>query len=381
MKHKNIPASENTSQTKNARYDKSQSSQFAPLTWWYGLVTPPDPPETASHAQRETIRHARLASLAVLLFMLFLLFLIEQQLAVHNFTEVLQLLIQECLCVVTLLLNRKGWVNVAGVLFLIITYMGLLAGVLGIPDGLTLSTIYRLDFTIIPDLVALAFFSSSILFLVTCINSALVWSIITYAPHDKAVDHILQTDPSQFFSHIYALLLITAAVLYLWSYSAERAIMRADRAEEIAAFERREKELKEKELEQKRQLDTGIQQILQTQVAVANGDLSARAPLGQDHILWQVAGALNNLIARLQRLNYLEQKLKHHSLDDNKPTMNEPITNQHESYGQNKIMHPRLPHHTNDESKPITDKHESYEQNKITHPRIPKISHDPGLKG
>jgi len=63
-------------------------------------------------------------------------------------------------------------------------------------------------------------------------------------------------------------------------------------------------------LEQKRQLDAGIQQILQTHVAVANGDLKVRAPLTQDHVLWQVAAALNNLIARLQSLSDTERELR-----------------------------------------------------------------------
>jgi hypothetical protein len=146
-------------------------------------------------------------------------------------------------------------------------------------------------------------------------------------PHDQILAHILQTDPFQIFSHIYALQLITVAVLYLWARSTENAIMRADRAEEIATFERHEKEQREKELEQKRRLDAGIQQILQTHVAVANGDFTARAPLSQDHVLWQVAKALNNLIAHIQRLSYDEQKFKHHAWKES-----EPIPNEHEKF-------------------------------------------------
>ena len=61
--------------------------------------------------------------------------------------------------------------------------------------------------------------------------------------------------------------------------------------------------------EQKHQLETGIQLILQTHVRTANGDFSARAPLAQDHILWQIAYSLNNLLARIQRLSYAETEL------------------------------------------------------------------------
>jgi len=50
------------------------------------------------------------------------------------------------------------------------------------------------------------------------------------------------------------------------------ALVRADRAETVAALEHAL-------LEQKRDLELGIQQILQTHVTIANGNLDARAPL------------------------------------------------------------------------------------------------------
>jgi hypothetical protein len=62
--------------------------------------------------------------------------------------------------------------------------------------------------------------------------------------------------------------------------------------------------------EQKRELESGIQEILQTHVQTANGDFNVRAPLAQDHVLWQVAYSLNNLIARLHRLSLVEFDLQ-----------------------------------------------------------------------
>jgi methyl-accepting chemotaxis protein len=57
----------------------------------------------------------------------------------------------------------------------------------------------------------------------------------------------------------------------------------------------------QREAQQKRELEASIQQIVQVHAQVANGDFSARVPLGQRDTLWEVAGALNNLLARLQR--------------------------------------------------------------------------------
>ena len=62
--------------------------------------------------------------------------------------------------------------------------------------------------------------------------------------------------------------------------------------------------------EQKQELDEGIQQILQTHVAVANGYLRTRAPLARDNMLWQIASALNNLLVRYQRAALAEENLR-----------------------------------------------------------------------
>src|SRR6185437_4470705 len=101
-----------------------------------------------------------------------------------------------------------------------------------------------------------------------------------------------------------------AVVLYLWVTSDYQALKRADRAEVIAEMERRELEQNQKDLVLKQQLDEGIQAILNTHVAVANGDFSARAPLKKENLLWRIAYSLNNLLARLQSLNAAETELQ-----------------------------------------------------------------------
>ncbi len=67
--------------------------------------------------------------------------------------------------------------------------------------------------------------------------------------------------------------------------------------------------------EQKYQLEAGIQLILQTHVQTANGNFNARAPLTEDHVLWQIAYSLNNLLARLQRLSQADTELRQTKLN------------------------------------------------------------------
>jgi len=103
---------------------------------------------------------------------------------------------------------------------------------------------------------------------------------------------------------------IVSVVAYITARNARFAILRADRAEEISALEQREIERQQQEIEEKQQLDIGIQQILQTHVQVANGNFTARAPLGKENILWQIAYSLNNLLARLQSYGQMADHYK-----------------------------------------------------------------------
>jgi hypothetical protein len=287
-----------------------QSFWSVVLEGWYALAAPPQPPATASHSQRERARRGRIASLTTLIFMLFLLALLVRIISSKNMMFIIIQLLELGGCVLALFLNRKGLINLAGVLVLVLVYVQQTLTIIDAPGGLTVSGLPMLDFSVLPDILALAFFSANSLFLIICINAIQVWVVLTYGPHDAAVTQLLHTAPGQTFSHIYDLQLITAAALYVWGRSVEYALARADRAEEIAAFEKREKERKQQELEQKQQLDVGIQQILETHIAVANGNLDVRTPLQQDHVLWQVAVALNNFISRHQRLSHAEQELR-----------------------------------------------------------------------
>jgi hypothetical protein len=292
----------------------------ASLAWWYRLAAPPEPLMGANFSQRERVRHGRQAAITVPIFIFFMLTLTPQVLSTHDPLQMIVLVAGLMLCCLILVLNRKGFVRTAGVLALLLLYTGGTYTLFSAPGGITLSNTYTLDFTIIPDLLALAFFSANSLLLVVSLNAFQVWFVMTYAHHDAAIGHLLRTAPGDIYVHIYVFQFITAIALYIWARNTEAALKRADRAEEIIAFERRESERRELELEQRRELDAGIQHILQTHVAVANGDLTVRAPLHQDHALWQVAAALNNLISRLQSLSLSERELRHqmHKEDERK---------------------------------------------------------------
>jgi hypothetical protein len=95
--------------------------------------------------------------------------------------------------------------------------------------------------------------------------------------------------------------IILSTVAYLWVRGMRLALARADRAEEIASLEHAIGE-------QRRQLESGVQEILDVLVHVANGHPAVRVPLKEDHLLWRIASALNNLIGRFERGSWAEQE-------------------------------------------------------------------------
>lgn len=95
-------------------------------------------------------------------------------------------------------------------------------------------------------------------------------------------------------------------VTFLWVRSARRALERADRATTIAALQQRLALQNQQEAEQKRLLEESIQEIVRIHTRAAQGDLSARVSLLRNNVLWEVAGMLNNLLSRMQRMQQAE---------------------------------------------------------------------------
>src|SRR5947209_6978973 len=279
-----------------------------PLHCWYYLTAPPEAPANARLEQREATRRGRLAS--VVLFFVILLVLPAIPSAVGN--PILTVIITLVLLIdfVALAINRSGRTNLAGILVVISIEIGLASSILTVPGGSGPSNLPTLDLMVQAECVSVSLFIPGSVFFVAIINSLFFIAVLNLGPVTPELAHLLKTDASRIISSPIILQVIVAIVTYLWVGSANKAIQRADRAEEIASLEQREIERQQREIEEKQQLDMGIQQILQTHVQVANGNFSARAPLGKDNVLWQIAYSLNNLLARLRGYSQTQVQLQ-----------------------------------------------------------------------
>ena len=281
------------------------------LGWWVDLTAPPQSNRFSSVAMRERLRKAELTSYSILAVFAFLIALISNSLASPSTATAV--VVMAIGLIIAAVLNRVGLTRTAaffvpGLLMLLIA-----VSLLGAP-GLQL-----LGFPIY-DLFVIPIFLTSL-----TANRRAPWAFGLLAIGFIIADFLLQPhalinapnahnfDDVAYETQIYgiwgminrhvALCFFAALFGWLGALSVDFAIARADRAEEIA-------ELQRAIAVQKRQLDIGIQQLLDTHVRAANGDYSARAPLSQDNLLFSVGASLNNLLLRLQRSGQAEFRLR-----------------------------------------------------------------------
>ena len=203
-------------------------------------------------------------------------------------------------------MNRLRHVPLVAILLIVAVDIIVAGIVLGERDGLDPILLSMFDLLVVSELIAASLLAPGSVFIVASINILLIVMDINFQPHSMMWMQMVMSE--QFAYSLIArpitLYLVVAAVAYLWVRCALSALQRADRAELIAELERRE-------AEQKKQLEREIEQILMVHVRVANGDLNARAKTSQDHALWQIGLALNNLLARFKHAARAEYSLQH----------------------------------------------------------------------
>lgn len=320
------PAPRNDQYAHNGRskpsiIDQELEKDTSLLRWWYRLTAPAPVAASASLQEREISRRGRLTSATLLIVILLVLAAEPVAIFGANKSLIFVLLIPVFIDIIALIFNRAGKITVAGVLVVFGIEVGLVLSILGPSlggNGLSTYTLPQYDLLVQADFVAVTLLPPVSVFFVLFLQSAFIVGTILLLPHSAEFATIFSANQYEIFLRPITLQIIVAVVTYMWVTSAYQALRRADRAEVIAELEHREAERQQQEIVLKEQLDEGIQQILQTHVQVANGDFSARTPLRQENVLWRIAYSLNNLLARLQSLNYAESELQRARAETNR---------------------------------------------------------------
>lgn len=272
------------------------------VQWWYRATSMPEVGANASFIKRETVRRSQLLSTVLFYYII----------VVIVFLPCCLLLPQPAIVwadaglvvsgIGALFLNRKGFA-LAAALVVVVMFELMLTLALGLITPLDEPSIQLYDLYIMGELLAVSLLPARSVFIFAIANCLVILASLLYQPHTTFFNIDMQTQFIPTMIRPIALQFIVAGVSYVWVQSTTRAIARADRAEMVATLEHAL-------VDQKRELEEGIEQILQTHVAVANGNYNSRAPLTQDNALWQIARALNTLLVRLQRAALAEKELQ-----------------------------------------------------------------------
>lgn len=204
--------------------------------WWYGWTLPPATQFEASFAGRDLFRRARLAS-AMLLSML-LLALLALPIFLNNpsiFPLFPALLISFSIGII---LNRKQKTTLVGILLIAVLEAGLISGIISSPNGLSVYNLPLFDSLVVTELVAVSLLTPTSVFGMALINSIFIWAAITFLPHSPEVGEIFATMRYALFTRPIFLHVSIAITSYLWVRNSTQAMLRADRAEEIAQLQK-----------------------------------------------------------------------------------------------------------------------------------------------
>jgi hypothetical protein len=270
-------------------------NHMAVFLWWNRLHVLAELPGSVPLAMRERARRRQLVSTILLVVAGFQLVSLPGAISDQSLLALGTVVLGLLICGVAMLFNRGGRATLSSILLIVVIDLGCGLMLLTSPMGLDVANLPVFDVLIVSELIAVSLLPAVSVFPIALGNILFILGDIALQPHTPALNQLLASGMAyDVIIQPIGLQIIVALVTYLWVRSALRAIAWADRAEEVA-------ELKRREAERTHQLETGIQQLLQTHVRAANGDLLARANLSQDNLLWQVGVSLNTLLTRLQK--------------------------------------------------------------------------------
>ena len=264
-----------------------------------------------SIAQREQARRKQIVSAVLLVIVIFQFAELPGALIMHTAMDVGTVVLGLALCAVATLFNQFGKVTIVTVLLIAVIDLGCGLMLLTSPMGLDVSDLPVFDVLLVSELIAVSLLPAFSVFPVALGNMLFTIAVLLLAPRTMELNMVLTSNMAyNTILQPLGLQIIVAVVSYIWVRSALRALVRADRAEEISRLQRREAELLMREAAFNQSFTQGSEHLLQVLVRAANGDQGVRSTLNQDHPLWRIGNALNMLLTRVSRMANADQEIQ-----------------------------------------------------------------------
>jgi hypothetical protein len=281
------------------------------LQLWYRLASPPEPDELASFQERELFRRGRTGSQIAITLYILLVISFPAAFAGSNSLLLFILIIDLFVLTLALVLNRLKMVSIAGVMVVLCFTASPTVNILTTPNGLNMTVLPIFGLLVLPLMCAVSFLPAWWVFVVAVGNCIFTVCVLTLMPSSGELHEVLKVGLPGIIVPILISQIIVSTVAFLWVRGATMALMRADRAEEIAQLEALEIKRKEEQLAISKQIEDGIQQIITTMgMVVTQNDFSIRVPMSHENILWRVSRSINNLLSRLQGFKQSQEELR-----------------------------------------------------------------------
>ncbi len=275
------------------------------FAWWYRLSCLPEPSPSAPLAQREIYRRARLVSLFIFLMQLFVITSLPAGFSGTNPLLAIVLLFAFVANVIAMVCNRNGLVTIAGLLVVFNVEISIGTNIITTPHGLSLSVMPLFDILVIPLVLAASLLPTGFVFLFAALNSIFAVAGTLLLPHSPDLATALKTSAFGLVSLPIFIQIILAIIAFFWVRGANQAIARADRAEQIALLEHEVSQSRQELAEQNERLEVAVRAIARALMQANQNDRYPRIPT-EGNVLWEIAGPVNNMIARFHRLRTTE---------------------------------------------------------------------------
>ncbi len=169
-------------------------------------------------------------------------------------------------------LNKRGHVTAAGIVVVIGIEVGLGSSILLYPGGMGPSNLPLFDLTVQALVVAVAMiFPPSLVFAVALLNIVFLVVVVRSGVTTPELAHLVARDPGRLLIQPITLQVAVATYTFIATWSKNRAMIRADRAEEIVALQEALAQQTQQAAQQKQQLDDELRQLKGVLADLANG--------------------------------------------------------------------------------------------------------------
>lgn len=282
------------------------------IRWWYFLAAPAAPAgvEELPLQVREFLRRGKLTSIALLIELIELIIQVVAS-SRDGTNSQFAILISIGFIIIAIMLNRAGKLLLASLLIMVVLEVGMVA-VLALPPGTKLG-LPQIPFIFLlaqPLLVSVLLFPAWGILVVGAMNMIVTCVMLIFLPKTADFQVYFQAHAAPLFGIPLTIQLLAALISFIVITSLQESLVRADKAEEITKLQQMMAEQAHQELQTKRQLEAGIQEVVTGLTRFSNGDQQARIQLEQGHFLLPVAGNINNMISRFTRLQAQERPLE-----------------------------------------------------------------------